>query len=99
MRRPPRSTLFPYTTLFRSMSIYRVYPMPGEIGYGFGCPASADLGTSANYYTLYYTPTNGDWNGKYRATTVEVADKKGVHLMLSEGILRHAGERGGSLLH
>jgi hypothetical protein len=40
------------------MSIYRVYPMPGEIGYGFGCPASADLGTSANYYTLYYTPTN-----------------------------------------
>jgi VWFA-related protein len=67
------------------MSIYRVYPMPGEIGYGFGCPASADLGTSANYYTLYYTPTNGDWNGKYRATTVEVADKKGVHLTYRKG--------------
>ena len=67
------------------MSIYRVYPMPGEIGYGFGCPASADLGTSANYYTLYYTPTNGDWNGKYRATTVEVADKKGLHLAYRKG--------------
>jgi VWFA-related protein len=67
------------------MSIYRVYPMPGEIGYGFGCPASADLGTSANYYTLYYTPTNGDWNGKYRETTVEVADKKGLHLAYRKG--------------
>jgi hypothetical protein len=67
------------------ISIYRVYPMPGETAYGFGCPASVDLGTSANYYTLYYTPTNGDWNGKYRATTVEVADKKGVHLMYRKG--------------
>jgi VWFA-related protein len=67
------------------MSIYRVYPMPGEVGYGFGCSASADLGSSANYYTLYYTPTNGDWNGKYRATTVEVADKKGLHLTYRKG--------------
>jgi len=64
------------------MSIYRVYP--GEIEYGFGCPASADLGTSANYYTLYYMPTNGDWNGKYRATTVEVADKE-LHLAYRKG--------------
>jgi VWFA-related protein len=67
------------------MSIYRVYPMPGEIAYGFGCRASVDLGTSANYYTLYYTPANGDWNGKYRATTVEVADKKGLHLTYRKG--------------
>src|SRR5258708_10853544 len=28
IRRPPRSTLFPYTTLFRSVS---VVPVPGEI--------------------------------------------------------------------
>src|SRR3712207_3669956 len=26
IRRPPRSTLFPYTTLFRSQSIFRSYP-------------------------------------------------------------------------
>jgi VWFA-related protein len=66
------------------MSIYRVYPMPGEIAYGFGCPASTDLGSSANYYTLYYTPTNGNWNGKYRATKVEVSDK-GLHLAYRKG--------------
>jgi hypothetical protein len=66
------------------MSIYRVYPMRGEVEYGFGCSASTDLGNSANYYTLYYTPTNGDWNGKYRAATVEVASK-GLHLAYRKG--------------
>lgn len=65
------------------MSIYRVYPIAGT-AYGFGCPASTDLGTSANYYTLYYTPTNGDWNGKYRAITAEVANK-GLHLAYRKG--------------
>ena len=66
------------------MSIYRYYP-DGSILYGFGCrSASNDLGTSANYYTLYYTPTNRDWNGKYRSTTVQVADK-GLHLKYRKG--------------
>src|SRR5688572_31775577 len=27
IRRPPRSTLFPYTTLFRSRSISRIFPV------------------------------------------------------------------------
>src|SRR3712207_7231898 len=26
IRRPPRSTLFPYTTLFRSMGIFKMWP-------------------------------------------------------------------------
>src|SRR3712207_8712163 len=29
IRRPPRSTLFPYTTLFRSLALDRVRPEPG----------------------------------------------------------------------
>jgi VWFA-related protein len=65
------------------MSIYRYYPMGGTV-YGFGCSASADLGGSANYYTLYYTPANGNWNGKYRATTVSVADNR-LHLTYRRG--------------
>src|SRR2546430_4128001 len=28
IRRPPRSTLFPYTTLFRSVSLFRITPSP-----------------------------------------------------------------------
>src|SRR5256885_4995659 len=31
IRRPPRSTLFPYTTLFRSALIERVYSFNGDI--------------------------------------------------------------------
>src|SRR5207253_9885228 len=31
-RRPPRSTLFPYTTLFRSRGVHVVPPLPGVQG-------------------------------------------------------------------
>src|SRR5256884_7252026 len=31
IRRPPRSTLFPYTTLFRSESVGARYPGPGSV--------------------------------------------------------------------
>src|SRR5437762_4697909 len=34
LRRPPRSTLFPYTTLFRSE--YRVAVLGGSAAYGYG---------------------------------------------------------------
>src|SRR2546426_12811859 len=30
IRRPPRSTLFPYTTLFRSLSLHLLLPGPGD---------------------------------------------------------------------
>src|SRR6266478_7395762 len=31
IRRPPRSTLFPYTTLFRSRALGRAQPLPGHL--------------------------------------------------------------------
>src|SRR2546426_6237640 len=34
IRRPPRSTLFPYTTLFRSPQLGRHFPMPQQLGIG-----------------------------------------------------------------
>src|SRR6266446_9617706 len=39
IRRPPRSTLFPYTTLFRSRPTWRRRPRPGR-RCGFRKPAS-----------------------------------------------------------
>jgi VWFA-related protein len=64
--------------------IYRYYG-PDQIGYGFGCGSTgANVRDLSHYYTLYYTPTNRDWSGKYRATTVEVADK-GLHLAYRKG--------------
>src|SRR5258705_5585076 len=40
IRRPPRSTLFPYTTLFRSHGIGQVNDADGKVGFGIhriGC--------------------------------------------------------------
>src|SRR3712207_9372968 len=31
IRRPPRSTLFPYTTLFRSVMVRELYPMAADL--------------------------------------------------------------------
>src|SRR5256885_4138934 len=36
IRRPPRSTLFPYTTLFRSRRLHRARPAPGGAVRGRG---------------------------------------------------------------
>src|SRR2546423_8519398 len=43
IRRPPRSTLFPYTTLFRSSSLTKLTPLAG-----IAARASAAATTSAN---------------------------------------------------
>ena len=70
------------------ISMYRYYP-DGQVVYGFGCNASAApirnlYDINSHYYTLYYTPTNQDWNGKYRKFTVTSPDKK-LRLSYREG--------------
>src|SRR3712207_7451520 len=45
IRRPPRSTLFPYTTLFRSLDMARV-----ANGYGVEIPCGQVIGTYVEYY-------------------------------------------------
>src|SRR2546430_3538313 len=47
IRRPPRSTLFPYTTLFRSFSIHQAPFYPGT-GLSDECGEGAGLGTTIN---------------------------------------------------
>src|SRR2546430_7970773 len=43
IRRPPRSTLFPYTTLFRSISFQAAGDLPtGEIRLAYVLPQAAD---------------------------------------------------------
>src|SRR2546430_16217480 len=36
IRRPPRSTLFPYTTLFRSVYVLVAFELPGQVLDGVG---------------------------------------------------------------
>jgi VWFA-related protein len=54
--------------------IYRYYG-GNHIAYGFGCGSTgAGIKDLAHYFTLYYSPTNQDWSGKYRTTTVVPAN-------------------------
>src|SRR3712207_6677380 len=59
IRRPPRSTLFPYTTLFRSNAIARIPEEGGEVLYG----GKTLTGMPSN---LYVEPTIARANRKMR---------------------------------
>src|SRR5690242_21623792 len=56
IRRPPRSTLFPYTTLFRSTSVRR------GLGASDTCGASATSILLASTRILYRIPDILDWS-------------------------------------
>src|SRR2546425_9373927 len=44
IRRPPRSTLFPYTTLFRSNAVGFAFPIVGDLAICFVNTVVADVG-------------------------------------------------------
>src|SRR2546422_120465 len=54
IRRPPRSTLFPYTTLFRSPLKQFVDQVKGEVG------VTSDEGLEPDYARLYRNPESDD---------------------------------------
>src|SRR2546422_7609457 len=83
IRRPPRSTLFPYTTLFRSTDATTGRPVDGAQLY----VAGTDLGTLSN--------ADGQYQFSVRAGTVElrrrrVGDRKSTRLNSSHGYISYA---------
>src|ERR1051326_8973846 len=86
IRRPPRSTLFPYTTLFRSDNVLRslaeatggtaFYPkFQGEFRSIFET-VSAHL---RYQYSLGFVPTNRKTDGKFHKLRVEVPPMDVLH--------------------
>src|SRR3712207_9293658 len=68
IRRPPRSTLFPYTTLFRSrhqpvLGLDRVVLAPGPLGLVAGALAPQDPLLFQPMRFLLQLPESGDGNG------------------------------------
>src|ERR1035441_5917140 len=72
IRRPPRSTLFPYTTLFRSQSSARQRPQCRRLGRtaAAGVPAATEAGQTSECMT------RADWPSLERTVGTEVSRGK-----------------------
>src|SRR5687768_18084730 len=81
IRRPPRSTLFPYTTLFRSIRL-RV-PMSSEND------QALPLGTRLGDYRLDAIIGHGGFGITYRAFDTQL-DRKSTRLNSSHGYISYA---------
>src|SRR3712207_2458600 len=64
IRRPPRSTLFPYTTLFRSSGSLRIWPIEGGAEVTVPSPAGRKLAGTAGQGRLVavFMSTSFPWN-------------------------------------
>src|SRR2546427_6778267 len=74
IRRPPRSTLFPYTTLFRSLDL-----AADRAGWGTALPAGSGRGVSLQFAF-----------GSYLAQVAEVRDRKSTRLNSSHSQISYA---------
>src|SRR3712207_9546547 len=84
IRRPPRSTLFPYTTLFRSQSMESLIlslDTPSVLSFGFNCSfGSKDLVhlvqkiqfCTTKYISLYPNAGLPNQNGDYTETAEQM---------------------------
>src|SRR2546426_8510050 len=87
IRRPPRSTLFPYTTLFRSLAILGRKAMEGQQG-AARPSAAADL-------EYWRGPINAlkaehEWFKKEAQHLMELLDRKSTRLNSSHLVISYA---------
>src|SRR3712207_8902009 len=90
IRRPPRSTLFPYTTLFRSLHAAGDYPNQHPGGAGLPAYAAQDRPLEDTDIVLWYTigahhvARPEDW------PVMPVADRKSTRLNSSHANISYA---------
>src|SRR2546429_6941200 len=80
IRRPPRSTLFPYTTLFRSLHMWRTHE---------GVDYSAPYGTPVRATADGIVTRVGREEGGY-GNLIELRDRKSTRLNSSHGYISYA---------
>src|SRR2546422_3650054 len=81
IRRPPRSTLFPYTTLFRSREPHRVHPQPRQ---RVMARAQHRLEVVDDLHP------SGVQRGRTWRTRADVTDRKSTRLNSSHGYISYA---------
>src|SRR3712207_7907683 len=85
IRRPPRSTLFPYTTLFRSQSVWRNYPFSLGIASGDPTPDGFVIWTR-----LAPEPLERDGGMGIGVAPVKWEDRKSTRLNSSHANISYA---------
>src|SRR5687768_17879317 len=89
IRRPPKSTLFPYTTLFRSVKIAEIfYSIQGE-GTLAGVPSVFVRTSGCNLRCSWCDTPYTSWNPEGEEMTLE-ADRKSTRLNSSHGYISYA---------
>src|SRR5687768_17737033 len=86
MRRPPRSTLFPYTTLFRSLGQQRVAEGRGPAGSAHQQPAGHEAIDGGAQRGVGGEAVAGQHGGGARGA----ADRKSTRLNSSHGYISYA---------
>src|SRR3712207_7897442 len=90
IRRPPRSTLFPYTTLFRSVDL----PDTGQYEIGMhidDLSAVVERSEITNYYHQVYTASEGLANAEADAEAATLPlDRKSTRLNSSHANISYA---------
>src|SRR5687768_17757770 len=86
IRRPPRSTLFPYTTLFRSRTIIEI-PCATDVHSGGGIEFGPD---GFLYLGMGDTGPQGDPQGHGQDLGTLLGDRKSTRLNSSHGYISYA---------
>src|SRR5258708_30706862 len=89
IRRPPRSTLFPYTTLFRSIGEHLLVRLPGSAGTGYSWKIAGDLGPELALVDQRIEPRTTRLLGGVQMQAFEL-DRKSTRLNSSHQIISYA---------
>src|SRR2546430_10337438 len=99
IRRPPRSTLFPYTTLFRSwFSITAQTGTDTAIAYTYSAPGNSPDSFSLSLYSGYFPPNSSSvapgqdavWTATLDSPGLAYRDRKSTRLNSSHSQISYA---------
>src|SRR3712207_9116995 len=84
IRRPPRSTLFPYTTLFRSGTLHGLGSALRLVLHRAGCALRAVLGRGPGLLGAAHDPVPDAGDAALGRADATVHDAGGVHLLVED---------------